>query len=115
MTVQEVARKVMKDTGVRQIDVAERNDTKQTTVATWLQGNSMRVDSFLKILSACGYDLIAVDRDGKNQSYRVGIESGLDVVEMSERSTEENRELFSEFMNWYRSREADTTPGSAGD
>lgn len=84
MTIQEVAKKVMKNKGIRQVDIAERNDTRQSSVATWLQSNSMRVDNFMKILDTCGYDLVVMDRDGKHPSYRVGLDSGEDVVDMFE-------------------------------
>jgi len=83
MTVQEVAKKVMKDKSVRQVDIAERYATKQPSVAMWFQSDSMRVDSLLKILDACGYDLIVVDRDGDHPSYRVSNESGEDIVSVA--------------------------------
>lgn len=80
MKAQTVCRQVMSDKQVRQIDVAEKSGYGQTSVAMWLKSNSMRVENFLKILDACGYDLVVMDRDGSHPSYRVSNEDGLDVV-----------------------------------
>lgn len=81
MDVHEVARRVMKDKKLSQGEVAARAGMKgQSAVGMWLSGKSMRVDNLLKILDACGYDLIVKDRSGENQSYRISDESGEDIV-----------------------------------
>lgn len=82
MTEHEVAKKVMKDSGTTQVQIAEAVGMKsQGAVGNWLQGKSMRVDNLVRLLDVCGYDLIVRDRNGKLPTYRISNEEGLDIVD----------------------------------
>ena len=73
MTVQEVARGVMKVTGTSQTEVANRAGlTGQSTVSMYLQSKSMRVENLLTILNACGYELVARSADGRLPEFVIG-------------------------------------------
>ena len=73
MTVQEVARSVMKVTQTTQKEVSERAGLSgQGAISMLLQSKSMRVEGFLQILNACGYELVARSADGRTPEYVVG-------------------------------------------
>ena len=73
MTVQEVAKCVMRVTGMSQTEVAKKAGlTGQSTISMFLQSKHMRVDSLLSILNACGYELIARSVDGEHPEYVIG-------------------------------------------
>lgn len=72
MKEQEVIRSVMREKQMTQGDVAKACGMKgQSSVSMLLQGKSMRVDNFLKVLNACGYDVIVKDREGRGRSFMV--------------------------------------------
>ena len=76
MTVQEVARCVMKVTGMSQAEVAKKAGlTGQSTVSMFLQSKSMRVDNLVTILNACGYELVARSREEGYPEYIIGNET----------------------------------------
>lgn len=73
MTEQEVAKNVMRVTRTTQADIAERMGLAgQSTVSMYLRGKSMRVDSLLTMLNACGYELVARDTNGKYPEFVIG-------------------------------------------
>jgi len=81
MTVHEVAKQVMKDRGYSQGEVAKRAGMKgQSAVGMWLQGKSMRVDNLVKLMTACGYEVIVRDATGNGATYRISNEEGADEV-----------------------------------
>lgn len=83
MTVQEVSKKVMKESKTTQQMIADAVGLASPSgVANWLSGKSMRVDNLVRLLDVCGYDLIAVSRSGESGSYRISNEEGEDVVDM---------------------------------
>lgn len=85
MTVQEVARDVMKLTGTTQQEIAERNGLAgQSSVGTFLRSKSMRVDNLLMILNTCGYELIARSADGKHPDFVIGEKLSANVDEREE-------------------------------
>jgi len=72
-TVQEVAKAVMKTTGITQQKIAEMAGLAgQGTIGMYLNSKSMRVDSLLTILNACGYELVARSGDGQGPEYVIG-------------------------------------------
>lgn len=72
MKEQEVIRRVMKEKQMTQMDVAVACGKKnQSFISMLLQGKSMRVDNLVKVLNACGYDLVAVDRSGLGRKFTV--------------------------------------------
>lgn len=72
MKEQEVIRRVMKEKQMTQTDVAVACGKKnQSYISMLLQGKSMRVDNLVKVLNACGYDLVAVDRGGIGRKFTV--------------------------------------------
>lgn len=73
MTVQEVAKAVMRETNKTQTDVARiAGLTGQGSVGMYLKSKSMRVESLLQILNACGYELVARSGDGRHPEYVIG-------------------------------------------
>lgn len=73
MTASEVAKCIMKATRTTQTTVSEKGGfSGQGAVAMALRSNSMRVDTFLRILNVCGYELVARSADGKTPEYVVG-------------------------------------------
>ena len=77
MTSKEVAKAVMKEARLSQAEVAVRAGFKgQTNIATMLRSRNMRVDSFVRVLNACGYDLVAKSRDKHCHDFVVDGEDG---------------------------------------
>ena len=77
MRVQDVAKSIMKLSGVTQGDLAEKfGKAGQSTISMILNGRSMKVESLLQILDVCGYELIAKSKDGKRPEYLIGEASG---------------------------------------
>ena len=75
MTVQEVAKGVLKEAGKTQTQIAEELGLAgQSSIGTFFRSKSMRVDNLLKILNCCGYDLVARSADGKHQDFVIGEE-----------------------------------------
>lgn len=73
MKVQDVARTVMRTSGITQTQLAERlGKAGPSTISMILSGRSMKVDNLLTILNECGYDLIAKSRDGVRSDYLIG-------------------------------------------
>ena len=94
MTVHEVAKQVMKDSKTTQQEIADAAGLASAgAVWNWLSGKSMRVDSLVKLLDRCGYDLIVRDRSGENASYRISNEEGIDVVECNMKREEEPNDM----------------------
>lgn len=77
MTVQEVAKKVMKDAGMTQTDVANKCGVGQSSIGMFLKSKSMRVDSLLMILNACGYELVVRKGNGKGSEYVIDGKEGV--------------------------------------
>ena len=78
MTVQEVAKQVMKDTHMTQTDVANKagGGVGQSSISMFLKSKSMRVDSLLIILDACGYELVARSKSDKTREYVIDGKEG---------------------------------------
>lgn len=73
MTVQEVAKSVMKVSGRTQKDVSDKAGLSgQGAVSMMLRSKSMRVDSLLTILNACGYELVARSVDPGMPEFVIG-------------------------------------------
>lgn len=73
MTAQEVAKHVMKNASLTQTDVAIACGLAgQSSIGTLLRSKSMRVDSLLLILNACGYELVVRSADGEKPEYVIG-------------------------------------------
>ena len=84
MTVQEVAKSVMKITGTTQQEIAERNGLAgQSSVGTFLRSKSMRVDNLLMILNTCGYELVARSADGSHPDFVIGEKLSVDVSDQT--------------------------------
>ena len=59
MNEKDIVRAAMKSLGWNQIKLAEATGYKtQSAISSRLTGNSMRVDTFVKMLSAMGYEVI---------------------------------------------------------
>lgn len=73
MKVQDVAKTVMRTSGITQTYLAEKlGKAGPSTISMILSGRSMKVDNLLTILNECGYDLIAKSRDGVRPDYLIG-------------------------------------------
>ena len=78
MKVQEVAKRVMKDAGMTQTDVAKKSGIAgQSSIGMFLKSKSMRVDSLLIILDACGFELVARRANGKGPEYVIDGKEGV--------------------------------------
>ena len=109
MTVQEVARDVMKITGTTQQAIAEQNGLAgQSSIGTFLRSKSMRVDNLLMILNTCGYELVARSADGKHPEFVIGEKLSVPERDPMEVKVEElvRKALAAEFRNG-----RDGTPG----
>lgn len=68
MTSKEIVIAAMNARGYNQTMLAEAAGLKrQTNVSEMLRSNSMRVDNFVKLLSAMGYEVIVKDRNSTNK------------------------------------------------
>lgn len=73
MTVQEVAKAVLKSVGKTQTQIAEDLGLAgQSSIGTFFRSKSMRVDNLVKMLNACGYELVARSGDGKHPEFVIG-------------------------------------------
>ena len=73
MKVQDVAKTVMRTSGITQTQLAEKlGKAGPSTISMILSGRSMKVENLLTILNECGYDLIAKSRDGVRSDYLIG-------------------------------------------
>lgn len=71
MTTQEIIRGIIRVTGNTQSSVARKSGMiRQSNISMLLQSKSMRVDSLLAILTACGYELVARSITGEYPEYR---------------------------------------------
>ena len=75
MTGKEAMRYAIKEKRMTQQEIAEKAGyARQTNVSEILRVENARVDSLVRILNACGYDLVMVDRSDSEK--RFIIESG---------------------------------------
>lgn len=64
MTGKEAMRYAMSEKHMTQQSVANKAGyVRQTNVSEILRSDNARVDNLVRILNACGYDLVMVDRD----------------------------------------------------
>lgn len=67
MNEKEVVKAAMAARGYNQAMLADAAGLKrQSNVSEMLRGKSLRVDSFVKLMNAMGFDVIVKDRNGKN-------------------------------------------------
>ena len=94
MTANEVAKNVMSVTKMTQADVAKKSGLAgASSVAMYFTRQSMRVDSLLTILNACGYELIARDPSGKHPEFLIG-----ESMAAEKDTKEEIREMIREMI-----------------
>ena len=75
MTGKEAMKFAISEKRMTQKEIAEKAGyARQTNVSEVLRVENARVDSLVRILNACGYDVVMVDRE--NDSKRYVIESG---------------------------------------
>ena len=87
MTVQEVAKAVMRATHMTQAQVAEKAGLgSQGTVGMYLNSKSMQVQSLLNILNSCGYELVARSGNGEGPEFVIG-----ENLSEKHRQTEDDR------------------------
>jgi nitrogen regulatory protein PII len=68
MTSKEIVINAMQQRGFNQTMLAEAAGLKrQTNVSEMLRSSSMRVDNFVKLLSAMGYEVIVKDKNPDNK------------------------------------------------
>lgn len=66
MTIQEVIRAAMRSAGMTQKEVAEAiGGYGQSKVSMALKSNSMRTDTAVTLLNACGFELVAIGSHGE--------------------------------------------------
>lgn len=70
MKEKEIVREVMNKSGFTQVDLQKALGLKsQSSISTYLKGDSMKVDTFVKMLTVMGYKVVVTD--GENE-YTVG-------------------------------------------
>lgn len=70
MKEKDIVREVMTHTGFTQVDLQKALGLKsQSSISTYLKGDSMKVDTFVKMLTVMGYKVVVTN--GKNE-YTVG-------------------------------------------
>ena len=75
MNEKDIVRAAMSARGITQKMLAEQAGLKyQSNVSEMLGSRSLRVDNFVKLLNAMGFDVIVKDRNGKNREneWKVG-------------------------------------------
>lgn len=75
MNEKEIIRAAMAVRGYNQTMLAEQAGLKrQTNVSEMLRSRSVRVDNFVKLMNAMGFDVIVKDRNGSNKenTWKVG-------------------------------------------
>lgn len=75
MNEKNIIKEAMKSRGYNQSQLAGAAGLKrQSNVSELLRGKSMRVDSFVKLLDAMGFDVVVKDRNGANRqnTWKVG-------------------------------------------
>ena len=59
MNARELMKSIVEESGLSQATIAEKAGYKRATnVSECLRSNNMRVDNMVRILNACGYELI---------------------------------------------------------
>ena len=72
MKEKDIVREVMTHTGFTQVDLQKALGLKsQSSISTYLKGDSMKVDTFVKMLTVMGYKVVVTN--GENE-YTVGEE-----------------------------------------
>ena len=72
MKEKEIVREAMNKSGFTQVDLQKALNLKsQSSISTYLKSDSMRVDTFVKMLNAMGYSVKVTN--GENE-WTVGIE-----------------------------------------
>ena len=62
MKEKEIVREVMTTTGYTQVDLQKALGLKsQSSISTYLKGDSMKVDTFVKMLTAMGYKVVVTN------------------------------------------------------
>ena len=75
MTGKEALRYAVNEKRLTQHEIAKRAGyIRQTNVSEILRSSNARIDNVVRVLNACGYDLVMIDREHPDQ--RVMIESG---------------------------------------
>lgn len=70
MKEKDIVREVMTHTGFTQVDLQKALGLKsQSSISTYLKGDSMKVDTFVKMLTVMGYKVVVTN--GENE-YTVG-------------------------------------------
>lgn len=70
MTGKEAMRFAMSERRMTQQEVADKAGyARQTNVSEVLRSDNARIDNLLRILNACGYDLVMVDRNDREKMY----------------------------------------------
>ena len=66
MKEKEIVREVMTKSGFTQVDLQKALGLKsQSSISTYLKGDSMKVDTFVKMLTAMGYKVVVTN--GENE------------------------------------------------
>lgn len=75
MTGKEALRYALEEKHVTQQEVANRAGyARQTNVSEVLRSDNARVDNVVRILNACGYDLVMIDREHPEKQVVIEIE-----------------------------------------
>lgn len=62
MKEKEIVREVMTHTGFTQVDLQKALGLKsQSSISTYLKGDSMKVDTFVKMLTVMGYKVVVTN------------------------------------------------------
>lgn len=70
MKEKEIIREVMTQSGITQVELQKALGLKsQSSISTYLKGDSMKVDTFVKMLTAMGYKLVVTNGETE---YTVG-------------------------------------------
>lgn len=70
MKEKEIIREVMTQSGITQVGLQKALGLKsQSSISTYLKGDSMKVDTFVKMLTAMGYKLVVTNGETE---YTVG-------------------------------------------
>ena len=76
MTVKEAIKAAMKSKKITQTDLADRVGTGQSNLSMYIKsGTGMRLENLMKIVNACGFDVVLRDREDSSRMYVIGDES----------------------------------------
>lgn len=80
MEIKEAIKCIMKGKGITQTALAERLGCKQNNISMYIKSNmAIKVENLVKLVNACGYDIVLINRENLENAYTIGGEEEVKV------------------------------------